>query len=404
MTVYEPPPARTDALPESPAARLGEARWAKMRALAETKDTPFVVIDLDVVRERYFALHNEFPQANIYYAVKANPAVEIIRLLRDQGGCFDIASIYELDKVLAEGVRPERISYGNTIKKRKDIEYFYAKGVRLYATDSEADLANIAELAPGAKVYARILVDGSEGADWPLSKKFGCTPDKAVELLIKARALGLAPHGLSFHVGSQQRDLSVWPAALAKVKAVFDTLASCGIQLRLVNLGGGFPARYRTATPELSDYCGLIRRSLEQQFGEQMPELIFEPGRSLVGDAGVLVSEVVLVARKGTDPDPRWVYTDIGKFGGLIETLDEAIKYPIYTDRVGPVQPVVLAGPTCDSMDILYEHAPYSLPLSLAAGDRMYWGSTGAYTTSYSAVEFNGFPPLKAYYLDSARD
>lgn len=402
MTAYEPPPARV--ADQSPAARLGEARWARMKALADTLDTPCVVIDLDVVRERYLALHSEFPAADIYYAVKANPAVEIIRQLRDLGGSFDIASIYELDKVLGEGVRADKVSFGNTIKKRRDIAAFYARGVRLYATDSEADLANIAELAPGSRVYARVLVDGSEGADWPLSKKFGCTPEKAAALLRQARALGLEPYGLSFHVGSQQRDLSVWPAALSRVKGVFDALAADGIALQMVNLGGGFPARYRAATPELSEYCGLIRRSLTQQFGDAMPRLIFEPGRSLVGDAGVLISEVVLVARKGTDPDPRWVYTDIGKFGGLIETLDEAIKYPLHTERDGAVEAVVLAGPTCDSMDILYEHAPYALPLSLQAGDRLYWGSTGAYTTSYSAVEFNGFPPLKAYYLDTARD
>lgn len=398
MTNFEPSPAAA----ETPARLLGEDRWQKMKAFANQHDTPFVVIDLSVIRERYLALHSEFPAADIYYAVKANPAVEIIRLLRDLGGCFDIASIFELDKVLAEGVKPERVSFGNTIKKRRDIKAFYDRGVRLFATDSEADLANIAELAPGAKVYARVLVEGSEGADWPLSKKFGCMPEKAVALLVKARALGLEPYGMSFHVGSQQRDLSVWPAALARVKGVFDALAGNGIELKMVNLGGGFPARYRNATPELAEYAGVIRKSLQQQFGDTLPRLIFEPGRSLVGDSGVLVSEVVLVSRKGTDPDPRWVYTDIGKFGGLIETLDEAIKYPLSTDRQGATEPVILAGPTCDSMDILYEQTQYLLPLTLEAGDRLYWGSTGAYTTSYSAIEFNGFPPLKAYYLDTA--
>ena len=398
MTIFEPPPAGVD----SPARFVGEARWNQMKQYAEQHETPFVLIDLAMIRERYLALHSEFPLADIYYAVKANPAVEIIRLLRDLGGCFDIASIYELDKVLNEGVRPDRVSFGNTIKKRKHIKAFFERGVRLFATDSEADLANIAELAPGAKVYARVLVDGSEGADWPLSKKFGCSPEKATALLVKARELGLEPYGMSFHVGSQQRDLSVWPAALARVKGVFDALAAQGITLKMVNLGGGFPARYRTATPELAEYAGTIRRSLEQQFGEALPRLIFEPGRSLVGDAGVLFSEVVLVARKGTDPDPRWVFTDIGKFGGLIETLDEAIKYPLYTDKSGATEPVVLAGPTCDSMDILYERTPYLLPLSLESGDRLYWCSTGAYTTSYSAIEFNGFPPLKAYYMDSS--
>lgn len=148
--------------------------------------------------------------------MKANPATEITELLRDKGSNFDIASIYELDKVMKTGVGPERISYGNTIKKSKDIRYFYEKGVRLFATDSEADLRNIAKAAPGAKVYVRILTEGSTTADWPLSRKFGCQTDMAMDLLILARQLGLEPYGISFHVGSQQRDISVWDAAIAR--------------------------------------------------------------------------------------------------------------------------------------------------------------------------------------------
>ena len=374
--------------------------FQKMKAFADKQETPFVLIDTQMISKAYDDLRAGFEFAKVYYAVKANPAVEIIDLLRDKGSNFDIASIYELDKVMNQGVSADRISYGNTIKKSKDIRYFFEKGVRLFATDSEADLRNIAKAAPGSKVYVRILTEGSTTADWPLSRKFGCQTDMAMDLLILARDLGLVPYGISFHVGSQQRDISVWDAAIAKVKVIFERLKEeDGIVLKLINMGGGFPANYITRTNSLETYAEEIIRFLKEDFGDDLPEIILEPGRSLIANAGILVSEVVLVARKSRTAVERWVYTDVGKFSGLIETMDESIKFPIWTEKKGEMEEVVIAGPTCDSADIMYEHYKYGLPLNLAIGDRMYWLSTGAYTTSYSAVEFNGFPPLKAYYL-----
>ena len=374
--------------------------FQKMKAFADERETPFVVIDTKIISDSYDQLVSNFPFAKIYYAVKANPATEITELLRDKGSNFDIASIYELDKVMATGVGPERISYGNTIKKAKDIRYFYDKGVRMYATDSEADLRNIAKAAPGSKVYVRILTEGSNTADWPLSRKFGCQTDMALDLLILAKQLGLVPYGVSFHVGSQQRDIDVWDAAIAKVKVIFERLKEeDGIVLQMINMGGGFPANYITRTNSLETYAEEIIRFLKDDFGDELPEIILEPGRSLIANAGILVSEVVLVARKSRTAVERWVYTDVGKFSGLIETMDEAIKFPIWTEKKGEMEEVVIAGPTCDSADIMYEHYKYGLPLNLASGDRLYWLSTGAYTTSYSAVEFNGFPPLKSFYL-----
>ena len=376
------------------------ATFNKMKAFADQQETPFVVIDTAIISQAYDDLQASFAFAKVYYAVKANPAVEIIDLLRDKGSNFDIASIYELDKVLASGVAPEQISYGNTIKKARDVRYFYDKGVRLFATDSEADLRNIAKAAPGSKIYVRILTEGSTSADWPLSRKFGCQPDMALDLLILARQLGLVPYGISFHVGSQQRDIDVWDAAIAKVKVIFERLKEeDGIELKMINMGGGFPANYITRTNSLQTYAEEIIRFLKEDFGDELPEIILEPGRSLIANAGILVSEVVLVARKSRTAVERWVYTDVGKFSGLIETMDESIKFPIWTEKKGELEEVVIAGPTCDSADIMYEHYKYGLPLNLASGDRLYWFSTGAYTTSYSAVEFNGFPPLKSFYL-----
>ncbi|GGO80827.1 ornithine decarboxylase [Marinobacterium nitratireducens] len=379
---------------------ISPEQWQRVKKLADTQDTPFLVIDLENIRQKYLQLVQGFTYAQVYYAVKANPADEVIALLAELGSKFDIASTYELDKVLRHGVGSDRISFGNTIKKARDIRYFHDKGVTLFATDSEADLRNIAAEAPGARIYIRVLTEGSEGADWPLSRKFGCNPEMAVELAVLARELGLEPYGISFHVGSQQRDIDVWDGAIAKVKVIFDRLQQeFGIRMRMINMGGGFPASYLQKTNEFETYVEEITRFLHEDFGDEALEIILEPGRSLVGDAGVLVSEVVLISRKSSSALERWVYSDVGKFNGLIETLDEAIKYPLATDRDDDTdrEEVILAGPTCDSVDIMYENYRYSLPLSLQSGDRLYWFSTGAYTTSYSSIEFNGFPPLKYY-------
>ena len=374
--------------------------FKRMKALADTKETPFVVIDTAIISQAYDDLVDCFPFAKVYYAVKANPAIEITELLRDKGSNFDIASIYELDKVMSAGVSADRISYGNTIKKARDVRYFYEKGVRMFATDSEADLRNIAKAAPGSKIYVRILTEGSNSADWPLSRKFGCNPDMALDLLILAKQLGLVPYGISFHVGSQQRDIDVWDAAIAKVKVIYERLLEeDGIKLQMINMGGGFPANYIAKTNDLKTYAEEITRFLKEDFGDELPEIILEPGRSLIANAGILVSEVVLIARKSRTAVERWIYTDVGKFSGLIETMDESIKFPIWTEKKGEMEEVIIAGPTCDSADIMYENYKYGLPLNLSSGDRLYWLSTGAYTTSYSAVEFNGFPPLKAFYI-----
>ncbi|CEA03161.1 ornithine decarboxylase [Pseudomonas saudimassiliensis] len=374
--------------------------FSRIRACADQHETPFLVVDLKTIDRAYDELVAGFPFAKVYYAVKANPANEVLSLLQNKGSNFDIASIYELEKVLALGVKPEQISYGNTIKKSRDIRAFYEKGVRMYATDSEADLRNIAKAAPGSKVYVRILTEGSTTADWPLSRKFGCQSDMAMDLLVLARELGLEPYGVSFHVGSQQRDIGAWDGAIAKVKVIFERLKEeDGIVLKMINMGGGFPANYLTKTNTLQTYAEEITRFLQEDFGEELPEIILEPGRSLIANAGVLVSEVVLVSRKSHTALERWVFTDVGKFSGLVETMDEAIKFPIWTDKRGELEEAVIAGPTCDSADIMYENYKYGLPLNLAIGDRMYWLSTGAYTTSYSSIEFNGFPPLEAFYI-----
>lgn len=359
--------------------------------------TPFLVINLDIVAGNYYTLQRHMPMANIFYAVKANPAPEVIRLLVGLGASFDVASPAEIDLVLHAGATPDKISFGNTIKKEVDILYAYERGVRLFAFDSEAELLKLARSAPGSRVFCRILTT-CEGADWPLSRKFGCEPEMARNLLLRAKKLGLQPCGVSFHVGSQQTRPDQWDIALKQTAELFASLKPAGITLDLVNIGGGLPAHYQDKIEPVSSYASIILGSLTRHFGTDLPQIITEPGRSLVGDAGIIETEVVLVSKKSYAEDVRWVYLDIGKFGGLAETLDEAIKYRIETiGRKGNAGPVILAGPSCDSADIMYEKYKYQLPLSLQAGDKIRIHATGAYTSSYASVGFNGFAPLQTY-------
>ena len=164
-------------------------------------------------------------------------------------------------------------------------------------------------------------------------------------------------------------------------------------------MGGGFPANYLKPTQKFDLYVKGIDHFLKEDFGDEYPEIIIEPGRSMVADSGVIVTEVVMTSHKSAYSPNKWVYVDIGLFGGLIETIGESIKYPIFADKEGLAEEVILAGPTCDSMDVLYEDFKYRLPDTLEPGDRIYIATTGAYTQSYSSVAFNGFPPLKAYVL-----
>ncbi|OGZ12637.1 MAG: ornithine decarboxylase [Candidatus Lloydbacteria bacterium RIFCSPLOWO2_01_FULL_50_20] len=374
---------------------------ARIIAFTKDKETPCLVIDLKKVAEKYDELVRVMSGAKIYYAVKANPLDEVIKLFRDRGAYFDVASRFEIDQLLGLDVPPERMSYGNTIKKEVDIIYAYRKGIRLYTTDSRSDIEKLSRSAPGAKVNFRLLLDGS-GADWPLSKKFGAHPDMVYKLVKFAKKSGLMPYGISFHVGSQQRDIGQWDNAIALVRYLFDALKNDGIRLNAINLGGGFPAQYLKPTDSVLSYADSIIGYLREDFPDGGLDIIVEPGRSLVADAGIIVTEVVLISKKSERNRMRWIYLDVGKFNGLIETIGEAIKYPIvFAGRDGKEEwsEVVLAGPTCDSADILYEDYKYKVPNNLKEGERVYILTAGAYTMSYSSVGFNGFPPIATHIL-----
>ncbi|HTY72631.1 MAG TPA: type III PLP-dependent enzyme [Actinomycetes bacterium] len=368
--------------------------------------SPYVVLDLDVVAHKYVELVESLPGVAVYYAVKANPAPDVLSLLNRMGSSFDVASIGEVRQCLDVGVQPQQMSFGNTVKKASAVREAVELGVTTFAFDSDSELDKLIELAPGSIAFCRVLCDGL-GAAWPLSRKFGCTPGLAVGMLRRAARSGLRP-GISFHVGSQQFDPAAWDRALALVADLRAELRADGIELELVNLGGGLPGSYVERVPPTAEYGRAITDAVRRRLGPALPpQLLVEPGRYLVGDAGALACEVVTVGRKSASDEHRWVYLDVGAFSGLAETLGEAIRYPIEVYGGAPGRasgPVVLAGPTCDSADILYETVDYELPLDLRPGERIVIRSVGAYTTSYSTVGFNGFPPLELEVLPATVD
>ncbi len=370
------------------------------RFLADQRPpSPCLVVDLDVVGRNYRAIAEALPAARVYYAVKANPAPQILEMLVSLGSCFDAAGPGEIDACLAAGASPDDLSYGNVVKKHDDIAKAFRQGVRLFAFDSAGELEKLAQAAPAAKVYCRIVAP-NDGAEWPLSRKFGCSLNMARDLMVRARDLGLDAYGISFHVGSQQTDPGQWEVAIGRAALVFSDLREAGIEIKMINLGGGFPVPYRDPMPGFDAISEVIMKAMTANFGNHLPAMLIEPGRIIAAEAGVIESEVVLVSRKSYDDEVRWVYLDIGLFGGLAETMGEAIKYRIVTPRDGtPEGPVVIAGPTCDGADILYERAGYTLPLDLQAGDMVRLPGTGAYTATYASVGFNGFAPLKGYYV-----
>ena len=356
-------------------------------------DAPTLVIDIDRVEAQYRALKLGLGRADIHYAVKANPAPEVLSRLVALGSHFDAASKVEIEMCLAAGARPDQISFGNTIKRPSDIAWAFAHGVTLFAADAEEELEKIATHTPGAEVYIRLIVEVSE-ADWPLSRKFGCDREMALRLLDRAKALGLRPVGFSFHVGSQTRRAEMWAPTLDAFAGIWADARARGHDLSLLNIGGGFPAFYGEEIDAPAIYAARVMDMVQARFGD-VPRIMAEPGRGMVAEAGAVVAEVILSSRKSERDLHRWVYLSIGRFSGLAETEGEAIRYQIETARDGdPVVPCIVAGPSCDSADVLYEKRPMLLPATLCAGDRVVIRNTGAYTSTYSSVGFNGFPPL----------
>ena len=363
---------------------------ASLRDTPDVGTTPRLDLDVEVAVERFRGLAGMLPGAAIRYAVKANPHPALLRALVRAGCGFDVASPAEVGAALAAGARPVDLLHSNPIARRDHLRVCGLLGVRHFVVDSLQEVDKLADEVPGALVLARLLTSGA-GSDWPLSRKFGCTPEHAIELLGRAAARGLRPVGVAFHVGSQQRDPQAWGPPIHAAAGVFAAMACAGRPLQLLDIGGGFPADHEGLTADLETYGRVIDGHVEAAFGDRRPQLVLGPGRGIVGDAGTLVARVIAVIDRG---ERRWVHLDAGVFTGLVETLEEAIRYRLESDRHGPSVPCVLAGPTCDSADVLYEHVPVDLPIDLREGDEIRFRTAGAYTTCYSTVGFNGFEPL----------
>jgi ornithine decarboxylase len=358
--------------------------------------TPYLVLNVEQAVSRYRAVEAEFGPRAVHYAVKANPHPELVAALVRAGSRFDVASAGEVDLCLNAGAAPAHLIYSNPVKRRAEIAFAYARGVRCFVADAASELHKLAAAAPGASVLVRLATSGS-GADLPQSGKFGSPETELPGLLKLAHALGLEAAGVAFHVGSQQRDPGRWKSPIAQAARVFAAARNAGLHPYLLDIGGGLPACHEGACPDLPTYGGTIAAALDRHFGSERPELVVEPGRGIVGDAGTLVAEVIGVTwRAGR----RWVTVDAGVFSGLVEALGEEIRYLLSTNRdADPSGPAVLAGPTCDSIDLLYEKTPVRLPLTLAEGDQVLFHSAGAYTSSCSTVGFNGFPALPTVLL-----
>ncbi|MGI5238068.1 type III PLP-dependent enzyme [Dactylosporangium sp. CA-139066] len=348
---------------------------------------PELVVDLDRVAAAYVLIAATLPDVHVHYAMKCNPHPEILSRLHALGGRFEIASATELDALLAVGVDPALVLSSNPVKPMDHIERQHAAGVWRFAFDSEDELDKLAVAAPGAAVIVRLAAHQIRSGV-PSEGKFGVDVDTAVSLMLAARERGLRPYGAAFHVGSQMLLPHAWRAPLRAVGHLMNKLAAEDLFLHMVNVGGGFPARYGGRTPPMAEYGATIGAGLAQ-----LPypvTAVCEPGRALVADAGRLATTVIGTAVRG---GRRWAHLDVGAFNGLMESLETGnqLRFPASDSRGSLTRDRFhLTGPTCDSQDtIMYD---VELSADLRTGDRVYLDGTGAYTTVY-ASRFNGFEP-----------
>jgi len=355
-------------------------------------ETPFLACDLGIVQDRLASLRGALPGVDVHYAVKCNPSPEIVTTLAAAGAGFEVASLGELQILLDAGIPGDDVLYSNPVKPARHIRAAAAAGVWRFGFDSEGELRKIAANAPGAAVYVRLRVDDSLSR-FPLGRKFGAETHTAHELMLLARVLGLEPYGVTFHVGSQCTTPAAWRSALAGAGGLMRRLLADGVSLRMVDVGGGFPARYVEPVPAIEHYGRVIAAALDDVLPYRPETVVAEPGRYLVAESGVLVGSVLGREERAGE---EWVYLDVGVYNGLMESqqLHSDWDYPMWTSRRGhaeePRLPFTVAGPTCDSADTMFVATP--LPASLGVDDLVMIGSAGAYTLSY-ASGFNGFPP-----------
>jgi ornithine decarboxylase len=359
--------------------------------------TPYVATDLDMVAGRLAAFRAALPGVRVHYAMKCNRATEVLRTLRLSGAGFEVASLGELRELQALGVDPAGVLYSNPVKPAAHIASAYEAGLWRFSFDSPHELAKIAENAPGAAVYVRLRVDDRDSV-FPLSRKFGTDLEDAYDLLLLAERLGLRPYGITFHVGSQCVRPGAWADAIDSAGKLMDRLRHDDITLEMLDLGGGFPARYTEDVPSIEEIGAITTEALDAL--PYRPGLIVaEPGRCLVAESAVIATTVIGHERRGEE---NWLYVEVGAFNGLMEVLQApgGWHYPMASLLSGTLVPYTVTGPTCDSGDTIGYGV--MLPAGLVTGDVLYLGSTGAYTMAYASA-FNGFEPPTPIFIGPDR-
>ena len=351
--------------------------------------TPYLVMESGKVVHALETFQRLFGEKNVYYAVKANPDKSLIQLLSEHGGNFEVSSSGELDLMRDIGVLSERMISAGTIKTAGFIKSAFESGVRYFTADCTSEVESIARYAPGSKLVVRLAVMNT-GSEWPLERKFGVNISEAVKLLEKARTSGLTPWGLSFHVGSQCTLPGTWLDAMDTARSAWDLAEKKDIHLQSLNLGGGFPVEYRKSVPEIDEFARVIFKGLKEKVPDAR-DILVEPGRAITGHAGTMVATVIAKAMRNRR---RWLYLDVGLFNGLMESIG-GIKYPIVAGRQGKLYKWILAGPSCDGLDVIDKDV--YLP-DVEIGERVLIMSAGAYTTAYASA-FGGAPIPQVYML-----
>ncbi len=359
----------------------------RIRELVRRHGSPLLVIDKNKLIEEYKQFRRLLPRVRLFYAIKANPHPDIIKTFRDLGGCYDCASEGEMRHVLMQGVEPSRIIFANTVKRPEALEFARKSKIELMTFDNEPELYKIAKHAPGSKVLARLKV-ANIGSQVELSLKFGSDADLIVPMLVKAKQLGLRPEGVSFHVGSQCTNYENYHRAFEVVANIVDEARSRGLELKMIDIGGGFPIKhFKTDTIDIEAFGRQMRRELDRLFPKPI-DLIAEPGRALCGPAGMLICRVV---GRSIRNNKNYYYLDDGVYGDFSGIVFDHAKYELRTLVKTQKFLSIVAGPTCDSFDTisLSEELP-----ELDVGSIVYVPNIGAYSCA-SALMFNGIPPAK---------
>lgn len=356
----------------------------EIRRLVAEFGSPLLIIDCDRVRKQYHQLRHALPRVDLHYALKPLPHPAVVRTVLEEGGFLDLATAGEVELVAHLGVDPERCIHTHPIKRDSDIQAALKRGVRVFVADNPDEVRKFAPYAGKAELLLRVSFR-SPGAVCDLSRKFGCDPEGLLALARLAHSLGVQVRGLSFHVGSQAADPGKHVEAIESCAALMAAARrdKLGV-LDTLDIGGGFPIDYAQRAPEISRFCAPIRAALGRL--PKRVRVIAEPGRYIAGPAAVGVASVMGRAQR---EGHWWYYLDDGLYGSYSGQLFDHARYPVESLRTrGPRLPSVLAGPTCDSIDVIAENL--LLP-ELQAGDLVVGRAMGAYTWA-SASEFNFFP------------